>query len=97
MSRFNDGVTEVQAISTKDLNGKNIVLFNIYVPPASGCPRGYDPSPNFESILGSTTEDCLVCGDFNAHDPLWDSLLSDTRGSGLAEALDNTTLCSQYT
>ena len=35
------------------------------------------------------TEDSIIVGDFNAHNPLWDSKLNDAKGRALLEVSNN--------
>ena len=89
-ARLNDGKTEVQAL-TITINKVPTQIFNIYIPPASSCPR-YRPKDNFREILRSTSGNCIICGDLNAHDASWYSSMSDVRGEALAEVIDDTSL-----
>lgn len=63
----------------------NTKIFNIYIPPSSSCTSGYKPS--LLPLLQHS--DTLILEDFNAHDPLWYSQLSDTKGSVLADEISN--------
>jgi hypothetical protein len=67
------------------LNNSDINIFNIYIPPASGCPRGYNT--DLSPVLNSNN-DILVIGNVNAHHPSWDSALLDARGEVIALAID---------
>ena len=49
----------------------NIKIINIYIPPSSSCDNDYNP--DISRII--PTEDCIILGDFNAHDQLWYSPL----------------------
>jgi hypothetical protein len=79
-----DQVLEIQGIPVQ-LNGSDIDIFDIYIPPASGCPRGY--KPDLSPIL-NLQNDLLILGDVNAHHISWDSSLSDTRGDLIATDID---------
>ena len=83
-----DKIIECQGISVT-LNGSSIEVFNLYIPPASGCPRGY--SPDLSPLL-NLPNDSLVLGDINAHHPSWDSSLSDVRGDSIAASIDQSPL-----
>ena len=61
-----------------------ITIHNIYIPPVSSCSNNYNPS--IAPLL--TSSNTLVLGDFNAHDPLWHSSLSDARGDVFAAEID---------
>jgi exonuclease III len=84
----NDPVVECQGIPAP-LNGINLEIYNLYIPPASGCPRGH--KPDLSSIL-NLPNDVLIVGDLNAHHPSWDFSLSDIRGDALADAIDSSPL-----
>ena len=65
---------------------EEISIINIYIPPVSSCTTpGY--SPPIDQIIPDG--EGLILGDFNAHDPLWFSSLSDSRGEIVAEAIGN--------
>ena len=63
----------------------NLVIVNVYIPPASSCAAGYTPS--LLNILPQS--DALILGDMNAHDPLWFSSIQDPRGERFAEEIGN--------
>ena len=77
-----DDHLEIQAIQVNNLR-----IINAYLPPGSSCATGYNPS--ITPLL--TNVDSLIMGDFNAHDSLWSSTISDTRGSTLAAEINNST------
>ena len=66
----------------------NISLINIYIPPTSSCTAGY--TPNLARYLPQ--EDGILLADINAHDALWFSQLSDSRGSDLADIIGDSNL-----
>ena len=72
-----------QHLETLAIKIAGISIVNIYLPPVSSCSQGYNP--DFSSIL--SFNNAIILGDFNAHDPLWYSSLSDARGSTLAEEI----------
>ena len=59
-----------------ELGNTKLIIFNVYIPPASSCSNGYQSS--IEHLL--TTPDTLILGDFTAHHRSWYSRLTDTRG-----------------
>ena len=69
-----DPQLEELAIEAKIGNTK-LIIYNIYIPPASSCINGYQSS--IEHLL--TTQDSLIIGDFNVHHPSWYSGSTDTR------------------
>ena len=58
-----------------DIVNTNLIISNIYIPPASSCSNGYQSS--IEHLM--TTPDTLILGDFTAHHPPWYSRSTDTR------------------
>ena len=72
------------------LNNKKFSLYNIYNQPSCD----YDLQ-NLSNILPNINEDFLLVGDFNAHNPLWDSSITDcdTNGSRLEQVVLNHNLC----
>ena len=87
-----DDVAEHLTISV-EVHGAQLLISNIYIPPAASCPPTYQP--NFQTLF-NTTEDVLIMGDFNAHDDLWfSSTLDDraaTRGANINSALETSQL-----
>ena len=82
---FSDAHAELQAVKLQ-INNSDIVLFNLYVPPASSCAAGYQL--NVDSILTHSDDDTVILGDVNAHHDAWHSpLLADARGRRLASAI----------
>jgi hypothetical protein len=67
--------TKCQAIRAT-INGSDLSIFNVYLPPVSSCPRSF--CPDLSSIVNHVDEDLLVCGNLNAHHAGWDSSLSDS-------------------
>ena len=87
-----DTTIESQAYSI-EVNGAELLICNIYIPPASSCPGGY--TPDFNSIF-NYSGDILIMGDFNAHDHSWYSSTLDeraaARGADIVNTLDGTAL-----
>ena len=48
---------------TANLGNTDVIITNVYIPPASSCTGGYNPSLDHLMI----TTDTLILGDFNAH------------------------------
>ena len=90
-----DLTTEHQGILA-NLGGHQITCLNIYVPPCTCCPAGFQPdlAPLLDADYGA---DVLVMGDFKAHHPAWFSVSRDdralARGVNIAEAIDSSPLC----
>ena len=57
----------------------DLIITNAYIPPASSCTGGYNPS--LDHLMMTT--DTLILGDFNAHHSSWYSSSTDTRGTML--------------
>ena len=70
-------------IETLAIKIGDIKIVNIYIPPASSCAAGF--IPEITPLL--PTGDAIIAGDINAHDPLWNSTIVDTRGSSIAEEI----------
>ena len=85
-----DNVIELLGI-TATINGSPINIFNIYLPPASSCPRLY--KPNFTSLLDFSDSDTVILGDVNAHNGAWFATSACDRGDSLASAIENSALC----
>ena len=67
-----------------EFGNTKLIIYNIYIPPASSCSNGYQSS--IEHLL--TTKDSLILGDFNAHHPSWYSGSTDTRGRKMADSIN---------
>ena len=77
--------TNDQHIESLSIKINNITIVNIYIPPTSSCSAGYIPA--ITPFLPN--DDALILGDFNTHDPLWYSNLSDNRGSHISDEIGN--------
>ena len=64
---------------------ENLTIINLYIPPSSSCAQGYAPS----LLPFLNTDDTLILGDLNAHDALWHSPISDSRGSIISDEIGN--------
>ena len=63
---------------TAKLGNTDLIITNVYIPPASSCTGGYNPS--LDHLMTTNT---LILGDFNAHHSSWYSSSTDTRGTML--------------
>ena len=79
----NDPHLEHQSVVV-EVDGAELRVVNIYIPPTSSCQPDYTPDL---TGLFSLTDDTLVGGDFNAHDPAWYSTTSDTRAARRGEEI----------
>ena len=84
-------MAEVLVVET-DLGGTTLTFVNVYIPPASSCPRNY--APDFEALL-EDRGDRMVLGDFSAHHPSWFSRTGDDRAAARGETLDGAVNSSQ--
>ena len=66
-----------QLTITATLGDTELIITNVYIPPASSCAGGYLPSMDYPIM----TTDTLILGDFNAHHSAWYSSSTDTRGT----------------
>ena len=64
-----------------ELGNTNLIISNVYIPPASSSSTGYKSL--IEHLL--TTPDTLILGDFN---PSWYSRSTDTRGRKMADPIN---------
>ena len=67
-----------------EIGNTNLIISNIYIPPASSCSNGYQFS--IEHLLA--TQDTLILSDFNAHYQSWYSRSTDTRGRRMAASIN---------
>ena len=93
-SNFFPGDTVAECLAVElEMGGAKLLVANVYIPPVSSCPSDY--SPNFTHLF-NWSDDILVMGDFNAHDPRWYSTTLDqgaaARGAAICDALDTGTL-----
>ena len=64
---------------TAKLGNTDLIITNVYIPPATSCTGGYNAS--LDQLM--MTMDTLTLGDFNVHHSSWYSSLTDTRGTML--------------
>ena len=76
---------ELLGVSISLPNKKNLAIFNIYVPPTASMVGNRNVS--IEQLL-NFDGDCLILGDINAHNGLWDGKLEDARGDAIADEID---------
>ena len=62
---------------TAKLSNTDLIITNVYIPPASSCTGGYNPSLDHLMITTAT----LILGDFNAHHSSWYSSSPESRGT----------------
>ena len=64
---------------TAKLGNTELIITNVYIPPARSCIGGYNPSLDHPM----TATDTLILGDFNAHHSSWYSSSTDSKGTML--------------
>ena len=64
---------------TAMLGNTDLIITNVYIPPASSCTGGYNPSLDHLMMTTATR----ILGDFNAHHSSWYSGSTDSRGTML--------------
>ena len=69
------------------LGGLPLRVANIYIPPCTSCPAGYQTK--FDSLFNSSSNNTILLGDLNAHHPSWYSATNDDRAAARGTALDN--------
>ena len=83
LTPINDGVTESTVISV-NFAGQQLQIANVYIPPASSTPAGFDAS-----LAPLLVSDAIVIGDLNGHNEEWSQGASDARGDSLAAEFDS--------
>ena len=80
--------SNLQAIAVcVTIRGKPYIVSSIYIPPST------NPSKiEYENIIRQFDKPYLLCGDFNAHSPLWGSLVSNDQGDVIEELLEDNDL-----
>ena len=66
-----------------DIGNTKLIIWNIYIPPASSCSNGFQSS--IEHL--PKTPDTFILGDFNPHPPSWYSRSTDTRGKRMDDSI----------
>ena len=59
------------------MGNTDLIITNVYIPPASSCTGGYTPS--LDHLIMTT--DTHILGDFNVHHSSWYSSSTDSRGT----------------
>ena len=87
---IHNDIVEAQGI-VATINNAPFSVINVYVPPSSACPRGFQP--DVASILACASEDCFILGDWNAHHDAWHSHTDDDRGEHLVDEIESSNFC----
>ena len=89
-SAFQDA-TEVQCVRIKLARKKWLFITNTYIPP----PHSKGQVISLRPDIIPTNDPCIICGDFNAHSPIWDPHVpSDNRGEEVIDWLMANSLTS---
>ncbi|KAL4718455.1 hypothetical protein ACJJTC_005004, partial [Scirpophaga incertulas] len=86
-SATTDNMTIVQ---TRDLSGKIIYLYSVYVEPKTDLDNTLIKLKTFLSLNTSAVH--IITGDFNAWNPLWGSANSNPRGNDIVKMIINNDL-----
>jgi hypothetical protein len=79
-----DGYSECQGTKAS-VNRSDLVIFDIYLPSVSSCPRTYNP--DLSSVLNFSEGDIIIHGDFNAHHEGWNLMLPNLRGQKISDSV----------
>ena len=80
--------SNLQAIAVcVTIRGKAYIVSSIYVPPLSNPSKA-----EYENIISQFDKPFLLCGDFNAHSPLWGSLETNDHGDVMEELIEDNDL-----
>ena len=82
-SPFTDAHTECIVIKLT-IAELELVITNIYIPPASSCAPGFAAS-----LSPLLNEDHLILGDINGHADQWSIATEDARGISISDELDD--------
>lgn len=76
--------TEVSTFRVRMARGKWITISNVYAPPHNS--KGQDITQLVAVDIIPTLKNSLICGDVNAHSPLWDEIQPpDARGNQIVD------------
>ena len=79
---INEGGQEISSIRVRLNKKKWIPITNFYLPPPNSSGQRIEFNPSIIPFSSSS----LICGDFNAHHPVWDAIQpEDSRGSDTLE------------
>lgn len=77
--------TDLQAVAIKAYLGKSITVATLYISPSTNLLIS-----DLENLLAQLSRPCIITGDFNAHNPLWDPTHSrNSRGHILEKFIEN--------
>lgn len=85
--------TNLEAIALKTHHPDTLTICNIYIAP----PPYILNQATLENLINQLPKPYILCGDFNAHNIIWGSKISDQRGKMLEEILEDLTLLNDHT
>ncbi|KAG1674651.1 Heat shock protein cognate 4 [Nymphon striatum] len=80
--------SSLQAIAVRVSMHKVLTICSIYIPPSSPIIAA-----DVEDLLHQLPAPALICGDFNGHNILWGSRVTNSRGRTIENIILNTNLC----
>ncbi|KAG1676583.1 RNA-directed DNA polymerase from mobile element jockey [Nymphon striatum] len=80
--------SSLQAIAVRVSMHKVLTICSIYIPPSSPIIAA-----DVEDLLRQLPAPALICGDFNGHNLLWGSRVTNPRGRTIENIILNTNLC----
>lgn len=81
--------TTLYAVAIRIRYPMPLTICNIYIPPDYVGNRNNFNRANFISIIAQLPKPYIIVGDFNAHNAMWGSTLSNTAGSVIESVLIN--------
>ena len=79
--------TRLQAVAVRVLFNKFLTICSIYLPP--DCNFNCE---DLQDLIDQLPPPFLILGDFNAHNPLWGSILLDHKGKTIEDILDRNSI-----
>ena len=80
--------TNLQAVACRVSLFHDISLCSIYVPPHQSLA-----SSELDNIIQQLKSPFIICGDFNAHSPLWGGINIDSKGKIIEKLLEQSNIC----
>ena len=80
--------TNLQAVACRVSLSHDISLCSIYVPPHQSLAIS-----ELENVIQQLKSPFILCGDFNAHSPLWGGSNIDSKGKIIEKLLEQSNIC----
>ena len=80
--------TNLQAVACRVSLFHDISFCSIYVPPHQSLA-----SSELDNIIQQLKSPFIICGDFNAHSPLWGGINIDSKGKIIEKLLEQSNIC----